>query len=121
MGLFSMFDRVFYVYILACKSRRLYIGVTGGLRRRVFEHKSKALVGFTKRYNIDQLVYYEAYRYIHNAIRREKQLKNGPRKKKIELIESTNPEWKDLAADWAEEEAAVVRDSVPFRVQKGTE
>jgi putative endonuclease len=122
MAFLSMFDRTYYVYILACKSRRLYIGMTDSLVRRVCEHKSKAIEGFTKRYNIDRLVYYETFKYVLNAIHREKLLKNWPRKKKIDLIESMNPDWKDLAADWYEEQlASVVRDSVSFRVQKETE
>ncbi|RMG29357.1 MAG: GIY-YIG nuclease family protein [Methanobacteriota archaeon] len=90
----------YYVYIMASKSRTLYTGVTNNLFRRVYEHKHKLLEGFTKRYNITRLVYYEKYDYIWDAIRREKQIKGWLRRKKIALIESVNPEWKDLAEDW---------------------
>lgn len=74
----------------------LYTGVTNDLNRRVFEHKNKLLEGFTKRYNIDKLVFYEVYDDINNAIAREKQIKSGSRVKKIKLIEEMNDIWKDL-------------------------
>jgi len=74
----------------------LYTGVTSDLQRRVFEHKNKLLDGFTKKYNIDKLVFYEAYDDINNAIAREKQIKGGSRAKKIELIEDMNDKWDDL-------------------------
>jgi putative endonuclease len=74
----------------------LYTGVTNSLKRRVYEHKEKMLGGFTKRYNITKLVYYEVFESIENAILREKQIKAGPRKNKISLINKTNHEWKDL-------------------------
>ena len=86
-----------YVYILTNKNNTtLYIGVTSNLAKRIHEHKTKAVDGFTKRYNLTKLVYYEVHEDIYNAISREKQLKGGSRKKKTELIESVNPEWKDL-------------------------
>ena len=91
--------RQFYVYILASHSRRLYIGVTNNLRRRVFEH-SGLTKGFTARYNITRLVYYEIFPRPMAAIRREKRLKKLLRRQKIELIESVNPIWLDLAAGW---------------------
>jgi putative endonuclease len=94
-----MWDKSYFVYILCCNSRRLYIGVTNNLMRRVFEHKSKLIAGFTKRYNIDQLVYYEQHGDIVNAIAREKRLKNWPRMKKLALIERFNPCWTDLAGE----------------------
>ncbi|MCB1059891.1 MAG: GIY-YIG nuclease family protein [Calditrichaeota bacterium] len=78
----------------------LYIGMTSKLEKRVFEHKQKLIEGFTKRYNLTKLVYFESTDSVHWAIGREKQLKGWLRKRKIELIESVNPEWKDLAADW---------------------
>jgi len=74
----------------------LYTGVTGNLKKRIFEHKQKLFDGFTKRYNITKLVYYEIYDDPTNAIKREKQIKGGSRKKKIDLIEKMNPNWDDL-------------------------
>lgn len=74
----------------------LYTGVTNDLRRRVYEHKEKLIKGFTKKYNITKLVYFEVFRDIKNAIRREKQIKAGSRAKKIELVNSRNSGWEDL-------------------------
>jgi putative endonuclease len=74
----------------------LYTGVTNDLQRRVYEHKSKLIDGFTKKYNIIKLVYYEIFEDIYNAIAREKQIKGGSRQKKIDLVNSFNQEWKDL-------------------------
>ena len=74
----------------------IYAGVTNDLKRRVFEHKEKLADGFTKRYNVNKLVYYEQFENITNAIEREKQIKGGSRKDKINLIKSINPEFKDL-------------------------
>ncbi|MBI4652953.1 GIY-YIG nuclease family protein [Candidatus Kuenenbacteria bacterium] len=74
----------------------LYTGVTNNLTRRIYEHKEKLVKGFTKKYNIIKLVYYEIFNDIGNAILREKQIKGGSRAKKIKLIESINKEWKDL-------------------------
>jgi putative endonuclease len=74
----------------------LYTGVTNDLKRRVYEHKEKLVNGFTKKYNITKLVYYEVFNDIENAILREKQIKGGSRQKKIELISSMNKEWQDL-------------------------
>jgi putative endonuclease len=82
------------------KSRTLYTGVTNNLERRVYEHKHKLLPGFTSKYNITKLVYYEAGDDISVAIAREKQIKGWLRAKKIALIENMNPEWKDLSEDW---------------------
>jgi putative endonuclease len=84
------------------KSRTLYIGVTNDLMRRVYEHKNKLIWGFTSKYNIQFLVYYESTSDIHAAIAREKQIKGWLRKKKIALIDSMNPEWKDLIEEWYE-------------------
>ena len=90
----------YYVYILTNKTHSvLYIGVTSNLKRRVFEHKEKLVEGFTKRYNVDKLVYYEVGEDVMGAISREKQLKDGPRLKKIRLIEGMNAEWRDLYED----------------------
>ncbi len=96
--------KTFYVYILANKKNgTLYTGVTKDLPRRVSEHKSGTGKSFTNRYQVDKLVYYEVTNYILNAIEREKQIKGWLRKKKIELIESMNPEWDDLSEEWTEE------------------
>ena len=86
-----------YIYILVDRIYgTLYVGVTSDLVRRVYEHKSKAVDGFTKKYRVDKLGYYEVHDDMDSAIAREKQLKGGSRKKKVKLIESVNPEWKDL-------------------------
>ncbi len=89
----------YYVYILTNKSKTLYIGVTNDLVRRLYEHKNKIIEGFTKKYNISMLVYYETFSSIENAIRREKQLKNWHREWKVNLIENVNKEWKDLSEE----------------------
>ncbi|MBI5189591.1 MAG: GIY-YIG nuclease family protein [Nitrospirae bacterium] len=90
-------DKLFYVYILANKNNSvLYTGVTSDIRRRVFEHKNKLVEGFTKKYRIDKLVYYEVFRDIENAIMREKQIKAGSRDDKVCLIDGFNGQWKDL-------------------------
>ena len=87
----------YYVYILANKTNKvLYVGVTNDLKRRVYEHKNNLLDGFTKRYNINKLVYYEQYNDIHLALNREKSVKNLLRVKKESLVNSLNPEWHDL-------------------------
>ena len=86
-----------YVYILFNKRNgTLYTGVTSDLIKRVYEHKTKVSKGFTSRYSVDKLGYYEESDSIISAIEREKQIKGGSRKKKLELIESMNPDWKDL-------------------------
>ena len=93
-------DRTYYVYILGSISGTLYVGVTGKLRHRIWQRKNHALEGFSARYGIDRLLYWERYADVGRAIAREKQLKGWLRKKKIALIEKENPQWKDLAADW---------------------
>jgi putative endonuclease len=90
----------YYVYIMTNASRTLYAGVTNDLVPRVYEHKQKIVPGFTSRYNITKLVYFEETTDIRAAIAREKQIKGWLRSKKIALIESFNPAWQDLAADW---------------------
>jgi putative endonuclease len=89
-----------FVYILASKTRRLYVGVTNDLVRRVWEHRTEVVPGFTRKYGIKQLVYYEQMELPETAIRREKQVKDYARAKKIALIDSLNPEWYDLAERW---------------------
>ena len=89
--------KTYYVYILASKRNgTLYIGVTNDLIRRVYEHKNDLIDGFTKKYGVHRLVYYEQYDDVVNAIQREKRLKKWNRQWKIELIEKENPEWKDI-------------------------
>ena len=93
-------SRSYFVYILASFSKVLYIGVTGDLEGRVGQHKSAKIDGFTKRYNCFNLVYFEEFDDIEQAILREKQLKSWSRFKKEFLIESKNPTWSDLAQAW---------------------
>ncbi len=90
----------YYVYIMTNKGNAVvYTGVTSDLKRRVHEHKEKLVDGFTRKYNIHKLVYYEVFEDIENAIQREKQIKGGSREKKNELINSMNKEWRDLYGD----------------------
>jgi putative endonuclease len=90
-------EKSFYVYILASKQNgTLYIGVTSDLLKRVWEHKNKLVEGFTAKYGIDKLVYYEHFRDVGHALSREKRLKKYNRKWKLDLIEKSNPHWKDL-------------------------
>ena len=89
-----------FVYILASRTQRLYVGVTSDLIRRVYEHKTHKIPGFTQRYNIDRLVYFERFDGPIEAIAREKQIKDYARVKKLAMIHSRNPEWNDLAEDW---------------------
>jgi len=98
--LYFLTMKYYYVYILSNKKRgTLYIGVTSDIVKRVYEHKNKLVEGFTKKYSVDRLVYYEITRDINIAIRREKQLKKWKRVWKLELIEKNNPDWKDLYYD----------------------
>ena len=90
----------YFVYIMANRTRMLYIGVTNSLERRVWEHKNRFTPGFTSKYNLNRLVYTEVFSDIREAIAREKQIKGWLRKKKIELIESANPRWNDLSEEW---------------------
>jgi putative endonuclease len=95
-----MMERHYCVYIMTNKNNSvLYTGVTGNLARRVTEHKEKQVTGFTSRYNIVKLVYYEVFDNPYFAIQREKQIKAGSRIKKIRLIEGLNSSWKDLSDD----------------------
>jgi len=90
----------YYVYIMTNRSKTLYTGVTNDLIRRVYEHKNKMVEGFTKKYNITKLVYFKETEDIQAAILREKQIKGWLRSKKMALIESVNPQWKDLSEGW---------------------
>jgi putative endonuclease len=92
-----MLSRTYYVYILASeRNGTLYTGVTNDLIRRVSEHKGKVVPGFTKRYGVDRLVWFEAHHLIHDAIGREKQIKHWNRQWKINLFRDSNPDWDDL-------------------------
>ncbi len=94
-------DGHYYVYILASqRNGTIYVGVTNDLRRRVWQHKHKTTPGFTSQYGVGLLVHFEAFRDVSGAIARGKQLKAGNRRRKLELIERTNPDWNDLSAEW---------------------
>ncbi len=94
-------DKLYSVYILTnYNETTFYIGVTRNLQKRIWEHKNKVVEGFTKKYNINKLVYYETTNSIESAIKREKQLKNWHREWKINLIKQTNPKFNDLSCDW---------------------
>jgi putative endonuclease len=85
------------IYIITNKYRgTLYVGVTSNLPKRIWQHKSKSVEGFSKKYGLDRLVYFELTESMESAIEREKQIKAGSRRKKIKLIETDNPEWRDL-------------------------
>ena len=92
---------MYYVYILTnWSSRVLYTGVTNNLERRLYEHKNKSVKGFTEKYNVNKLVYFDSTTDIKAAIAREKQIKGWTRNKKNALIESINPQWNDLSENW---------------------
>ena len=92
---------MYYVYMITnWNNKVLYTGVTNNLERRIFEHKNKIIKGFTSKYNINKLVYFDYTDNINSAIAREKQIKGWTRKKKNELIEEMNPEWKDLSKEF---------------------
>ena len=95
--------RIYHVYMLSSRSRNLYVGVTGDLLRRLWEHRTHAVAGYTARYKITRLVYFEQTNDVIDALTREKQLKGWRRARKIALIEAGNPTWEDLAADWFED------------------
>ena len=91
-----MLEKQYYVYILTNKSNTLYTGITNDLYRRLYEHKNKLIPGFTKKYNIDKLIYYEVFDDPETAIQREKEIKGWTRKKKLELIKKINPNFEEL-------------------------
>jgi putative endonuclease len=95
-----MGERTYFTYIVASKSRTLYVGVTSDLLHRVFEHKQKTHLGFTARYNCNRLVWFERFGEVSAAIQREKELKGWARAKKVALVASANPTWEDLSAGW---------------------
>ncbi|MGA3100267.1 MAG: GIY-YIG nuclease family protein [Terracidiphilus sp.] len=102
----TMHEGSYFTYIVASRSHTLYIGVTGNLQKRIFEHKWKERDGFAAKYNCDRLVWFESYQVVAAAIAREKQLKGWRREKKIALIEKMNPAWVDLSKDWYDVEPA---------------
>jgi len=90
----------YYVYILTNRSKTLYTGVTNNLQRRMYEHQQHLIAGFTSKYHITRLVYFEETSDVKAALEREKQIKGGMRAKKVALIESSNPDWRDLSEEW---------------------
>jgi len=92
--------RRYFVYILASRSRNLYTGITNDIERRVFQHRLGLVPGFTRRYRICRLVYFESFADVRDAIQREKQIKSWRRDKRVALVRATNPAWDDLATDW---------------------
>ena len=92
--------KTYYVYIMASISGTLYTGVTNNIKRRVFEHKNHLVPGFTDKYNINRLLYFEAFADSLVAIKREKQIKSLRREKKIKLIDAENAQWDDISEDW---------------------
>lgn|SRR5690348_16339710 len=103
-------QKTYYVYIMASQLRVLYIGITSGIERRARQHKMHWFDGFTARYNVTNLVYFEKYSSPSVAIRREKELKTWRREKKLALIESVNPKWLDLSYGWYQ--------PVPIRIKR---
>ena len=90
----------YYVYIMTSPTGTLYIGMTNDLHRRVYQHKHGLIEGFTKKYHVSRLAYFEQVNDVHVAIAREKEIKKWRRSKKIDLIKSTNPTWQDLSEGW---------------------
>ena len=112
-------QKIYFVYIMSNRSKTLYVGVTNSLVRRVREHKSGMGSMFTKKYKLDRLVYYERYEDVHRAIGREKQIKGWLRIKKIALIVSINPAWRDLSLEWYghhafEPDASIAKQALPL-------
>ncbi len=95
-----MGSKNYYIYIMTSPKGTLYTGVTNNLKRRVYQHKNKLIEGFTKKYNITRLVYYQETPDAQSALAREKQIKGWVRRKKMDLIKSTNPKWLDLSEGW---------------------
>ncbi len=97
-------NHIYYVYMISNKKDGvLYIGVTNNLERRIFEHKNKLIKGFSSRYNLDRLIYFEQFQFIQEAIKREKNMKKWKRVWKINLIVKENPDWQDLSKNWYQE------------------
>ncbi len=92
--------RTFYVYIMVSQAGVLYVGMTSNIKNRVYQHKKHLIAGFTDKYDIDRLMYFETFSHVSAAIKREKQIKSWRREKKTNLIDTKNPDWTDLAEDW---------------------
>jgi putative endonuclease len=92
--------KTYYVYIMSSKTGTLYVGMTSDIKRRVYEHKNHLIPGFTNKYNIECLLYFETIGDPASAINREKQIKTWRREKKVALIDSVNPSWEDLSEGW---------------------
>ena len=101
-------EKHYYVYIITIPSRTLYTGITNNLRRRIDEHKRKLVSGFTTRYNINRLVYFEVFEDVRNALDCEKKIKSWTRAKRVALVEVKNPKWDDLSRDWDEPQIRLV-------------
>jgi putative endonuclease len=99
----SMRTKRYYLYILASKTRVLYVGMTGFLMSRVLQHKASEGGKFSSSYQVNRLVHYEVFQHVETAIRRETEIKKWRREKKIALIEKKNPTWEDLSADWGKQ------------------
>jgi len=93
-------NKQYYVYIMTNKSGTLYTGLTENLKKRIDQHKNKLVEGFTKKYNINKLLYFETFPDVYSAIDREKTIKGWVRRKKLDLIRTTNPDWTDLSQNW---------------------
>jgi len=94
-------EKTYYVYLLTnWNNQVIYVGVTNNLERRIYEHRNKLVDGFTKKYNVEKLVYFETASDVLAAIEREKQIKKWRREKKNQLVVGMNPEWKDLSVEW---------------------
>ncbi len=93
-------NKQYYVYIMTNKSGTLYTGLTENLKKRIDQHKNKLVEGFTKKYNINKLLCFETFPDVYSAIDREKTIKGWVRRKKLDLIRTTNPDWTDLSQDW---------------------
>lgn len=93
--------KIYYIYLLTTRNNKvMYVGVTSKLEKRLYEHKNKLIDGFTKKYNVDKLVYFEETADVNSAIAREKEIKGWRREKKNALVDSVNPQWQDLCDDW---------------------
>ncbi len=109
---------MYYVYILTnYKNKTLYIGITNNIERRICEHKNEIIEGFSKKYKLKKLLYYEEFEYIGDALVREKQLKNWHRKWKLNLIKNMNPDFCDLSEEWYNEDPETILNQVQHRVQ----
>jgi putative endonuclease len=94
-------ENLYYIYLLAnWNNKVLYVGITNNLMRRVYEHKSKLVKGFSEKYNLTKLVYFEETTDIYTALAREKEIKQWRREKKDQMVNITNPDWVDLSKDW---------------------